>query len=162
MDTKITIKPIGIIHTPYKTTEGMPIQGAFEEKVTGTVELFQEYKEGLKDVEGFSHLILIYYFNRAKAEKLLGKPFLEDEVHGIFSIRGPMRPNHIGFSIVKIQKIEDNVSTFSEVDILDETPLLDIKPYVAYFDSRENTKNGWLEKHFLNGKIPKRTRLEEA
>jgi len=162
MDTKITIRPIGIIHTPYKTTEGMPIQGAFEEKVTGTVELFQEYKEGLKDVDEFSHLILIYHFNRAKEEKLLGKPFLEDGVHGIFSIRGPMRPNHIGFSIVKLQKIEDNVITFSEVDILDETPLLDIKPYVAYFDSRENTKNGWLEKHFKGGKIPKRTRLKET
>ena len=162
MDTKITIKPIGIIRTPYKTTEGMPIQGAFEAKVTGTVELFQRYKEGLKDVEGFSHLILIYYFNRAKDEKLLGKPFLEDEVHGIFSIRSPGRPNHIGISIVKVKEIEDNVIIFSEVDILDETPLLDIKPYVTYFDSRENTKNGWLEKHFIDGKIPKRTRLEKT
>jgi len=162
MDTKIAIKPIGIIRTPYKTTEGMPIQGAFEKKATGVVELFQEYKEGLKDVEGFSHLILIYYFNKAKGEKLSGKPFLEDEVHGIFSIRSSIRPNHIGFSIVKTRKIEDNIITFSEVDILDETPLLDIKPYVAYFDSRENTKNGWLEKHFINGKIPKRTRLKKA
>lgn len=160
MDTKITIKPIGIIHTPYKTTEGMPIQGAFEEKVTGEIEVFQEYKEGLKDVEGFSHLILVYYFNRAKGEKLIGKPFLEDEVHGIFAIRGPMRPNHIGISIVKVRKIENNVITFSEVDVLDETPLLDIKPYVAYFDSRKNTKNGWLEKHFVGGKIPKRTRIK--
>ena len=160
MDTRITIKPIGKIHTPYKTTEGMPIQGAFEEKVTGTVELFQEYKEGLKDFEGFSHLILIYQFNRAKEEKLLGKPYLEDEVHGIFAIRGPRRPNHIGFSIVKVKKIEDNVITFSEVDILDETPVLDIKPYIAYFDSRENTKNGWLEKHFVDGEIPKRTRIK--
>jgi len=159
METKITIKPIGIIHTPYKTTKGIPIQGAFEEKVTGKVELFQEYKEGLKDVEGFSHLILVYYFNRSKEEKLVGKPFLEDEVHGIFAIRGPMRPNHIGISIVKIKGIEDNVIMFSEVDILDGTPLLDIKPYVAYFDSRENTKNGWLEKHFVNGKMPKRTKI---
>ncbi|MGB2599663.1 MAG: tRNA (N6-threonylcarbamoyladenosine(37)-N6)-methyltransferase TrmO [Candidatus Omnitrophota bacterium] len=159
MDTEIAVKPIGIIHTPYKTAEGMPIQGAFAEKVTGKAELFQEYKEGLKDIEGFSHLILIYYFDRAKGEKLLGKPFLEDEVHGIFSIRSPMRPNHIGISIVKIKEIEDNVIIFSDVDILDETPLLDIKPYVAYFDSRENTKNGWLEKHFVDGKIPKRTKI---
>ncbi|MGD2278735.1 MAG: tRNA (N6-threonylcarbamoyladenosine(37)-N6)-methyltransferase TrmO [Candidatus Omnitrophota bacterium] len=138
----------------------MPIQGAFEEKVTGKAELFQEYKKGLKDVEGFSHVILIYHFNRATEEKLLGKPFLEDEVRGIFSIRSPMRPNHIGFSIVKVRKIEDNVITFSEVDILDETPLLDIKPYIAYFDSRDNTKNGWLEKHFKSGKTPKRTRIK--
>jgi len=162
MDAEINMKPIGIIHTPYKTMEGMPIQGVFEEEATGAVELYQEYKEGLKDVKGFSHLILIYHFNRTKEERLLGKPFLEDKLHGIFSIRGPMRPNYIGFSIVKIQKIEDNVITFSEVDILDKTPLLDIKPYVAYFDSRENTKNGWLEKHFIDGKIPKRTRLKKT
>jgi len=158
----ITIKPIGVIHTPYKTKEGMPIQGAFEEKVRGTVEVFQEYKEGLKDVEGFSHLILVYYFNRAKEEKLVGTPFLEDDVHGIFAIRGPMRPNHIGISIVEVNKVEDNIITFSEVDILDGTPLLDIKPYVAYFDSRKNTKSGWLEKHFKNGEIPKRTRIGQG
>ncbi len=160
MGTRITIRPIGIIHTPYNTTEGMPIQGAFEEKVTGKVEVFQEYKKGLKDVDGFSHLILVYHFDRSKEERLVGRPFLEDEEHGIFAIRGPMRPNHIGISIVKVKKIEDNIITFSEVDILDGTPLLDIKPYVAYFDSRENTKNGWLEKHFRNGKIPKRTRIK--
>lgn len=159
MDPKITMKPIGVIHTPYKTTKDMPIQGAFDEKTTGEVELFQEYEEGLKDLEGFSHVILIYYFNRAKEEKLLAKPFLEDVERGIFSIRGPMRPNHIGFSIVKVHKIKNNIITFSEVDILDKTPLLDIKPYVSYFDSRENTKQGWLEKHFLDGKIPKRTKL---
>ena len=159
MDSKITVQPIGVIHTPYKTTEGMPIQGAFEEQVTGTAELFQKYKKGLKDVEGFSHLILVYHFDRAKGEKLVGRPFLEDEEHGIFAIRSPMRPNHIGVSIVKVQKVEGNVITFSEVDILDGTPLLDIKPYVAYFDSRQDTRNGWLEKHFKSGKVPKRTRI---
>ena len=159
MNKKITVQPIGIIHTPYKTTEGMPIQGVFEDRVTGTVELFREYKKGLKDVEGFSHLILVYHFDKAKPEKLVGRPFLEYEEHGIFAIRSPMRPNHIGISIVKIQKVEDNIITFSEVDILDGTPLLDIKPYVAYFDSREHSKNGWLEKHFKSGKVPKRTRI---
>jgi len=160
MKEEIKIKPIGIIHTPYKEPKGIPIQGKFEKGITGQAELFAKYQSGLKDVEGFSHIILIYYFDRSKKEELLSKPFLEDEEHGIFAIRSPHRPNHIGVSIVKLEKVEKNIITFSEVDILDGTPLLDIKPYVSHFDSRENVKNGWLEKHFKNGKIPKRTKLE--
>ncbi len=159
MRNDINLKPIGIIHTSYKEPKGIPIQGRFEKGVTGKVELFPEYKQGLKDIEGFSHIILIYRFNRSKDEKLISKPFLEDESHGIFAIRSPHRPNHIGFSIVKLEKIANNIVTFSEVDILDGTPLLDIKPYVSHFDSRENVKNGWLDKHFKTGKIPKRTKL---
>ena len=160
MKKEIKLKPIGIIHTPYKEPKGIPIQGKFEGGVAGTIEIFTEYKKGLKDIEGFSHLILVYYFHKAKEENLVGKPFLEDEEHGVFAIRSPHRPNHIGVSIVKLEKLEKNVITFSEVDILDGTPLLDIKPYVSHFDSREDVRNGWLEKHFKNGKIPKRTKLE--
>ena len=156
----IVVKPIGIIHSPYKKAKGIPIQGKFEKDVTGTVEVFSDFQEGLKDVEGFSHVYLVYFFDRAKEEKLLGTPFLEDDEHGIFAIRSPMRPNRIGISIVKIEKVENNVVTFSEVDILDGTPLLDIKPYVSYFDSRENVRNGWIDKHFSNGTIPKRTKLD--
>ena len=89
----------------------------------------------------------------------LGRPFLEDEKHGIFAIRSPHRPNHIGFSVVKLKTITGNIVTFSGVDMLDNTPLLDIKPYISYFDSRKNVKNGWLTKHFKDGKMPKRTRL---
>jgi tRNA-Thr(GGU) m(6)t(6)A37 methyltransferase TsaA len=159
MRKEIKLKPIGIIHTPYKEPKGIPIQGKFEKSVTGTIEIFPEYKKGLKDVEGFSHLILIYYFNRSKEEKLIGKPFLEDEEHGIFAIRSPHRPNHVGFSIVKVEKVKDNTVIFSEVDMLDKTPLLDIKPYVSHFDSRNNVKNGWIERHFKNRKIPKRTKI---
>jgi len=155
------VKPIGIIRTPYKEPKGIPIQGKFEKGVTGKAELFPPYAEGLKDIEGFSHIILIYYFNRSKKEELTGKPFLEDEKHGIFAIRSPHRPNHIGFSIVKLENVEDGVVTFSEVDMLDKTPLLDIKPYVSHFDSRKNVKNGWLDKHFKSGKIPKRAKHTE-
>lgn len=160
MGKQITLKPIGVIHTPYKEPKGMPIQGGFEKNVAGQIEIFPEYQEGLKDIEGFSHLILIYYFDRAKEGKLIGKPFLEDEPHGIFAIRSPHRPNHIGFSIVKLENVKGSIVTFSEVDILDGTPLLDIKPYVSHFDSRESVKNGWLDKHFKNGRIPKRTKLK--
>ena len=160
MEKEIRLRPIGIIHTPYKDQKGIPIQGKFEKGVKGRIEVFAEYQEGLKDIEGFSHLILIYYFDRAREERLIGKPFLEDEPHGIFAIRSPHRPNHIGFSIVKLEKVANNIITFSEVDILDGTPLLDIKPYVSHFDSREDVKNGWLDKHFKSGEIPKRTKLE--
>lgn len=160
MKEKIEIKPIGIIHTLYKEPKGIPIQGKFEKGVTGRIELFPEYQQGLKDLEGFSHIILVYYFDRSKDEKLVSRPFLEDEPHGIFAIRSPHRPNHIGVSIVELKKIEDNIVTFSEVDMLDNTPLLDIKPYVSHFDSRENVKNGWLDKHFKSGKIPERTKLK--
>lgn len=160
MKKEIKLNPIGIIHTPYKESKGIPIQGKFENGVSGQAELFPEYLQGLKDIEGFSHLILIYFFNRSKDANLIGKPFLEDIEHGIFAIRSPHRPNHIGFSIVKLEKIIDNIITFFEVDILDGTPLLDIKPYVSYFDSRENVKNGWLEKHFKDAKVPSRIKLQ--
>jgi len=159
MKEPITIKPIGIIHTPYKEPKGIPIQGKFEKGVRGTVRLFPEYQAGLKDIEGFSHVILIYHFNRSKEEKLTGRPFLEDTEPGIFAIRSPHRPNHIGFSMVKLKSVKGNTITFTEVDILDGTPLLDIKPYVKHFDSRDKVKNGWINKHFKTGKIPKRTRL---
>ncbi len=160
MEKDINIKPIGTIYTPYKEPKGIPIQGRFNKNVKGRIELFQEYRAGLKDIEGFSHLILIYYFNRSKGESVMGKPFLENEEHGIFAIRSPHRPNHIGVSVVKLEKVEDNVITFAEVDVLDGTPLLDIKPYVSHFDSRGDVKNGWLEKHFINGNIPKGTKLK--
>ncbi len=160
MEKEIKLKPIGIIHTPYKDAKGMPIQGTFEKGVTGRIDIFPEYEQGLRDIEGFSHIILIYHFDRSGEEKLISKPFLEDEMHGIFAIRSPHRPNHIGFSIVKLEKVSGNTVTFSEVDMLDGTPLLDIKPYVSHFDSRANVKNGWLDKHFENGKIPRRTKLK--
>jgi len=160
MKKSIKIGPIGIIHTTYKEPKGIPIQGKFEKGVIGTIRLFPKYQAGLKDIEGFSHVILIYHFNRSKEERLVSKPFLEDIEHGIFAIRSPHRPNHIGFSIVKLKSVQGNVITFSEVDILDGTPLLDIKPYVKHFDSRDKVKNGWIGKHFKNGNIPKRTKIK--
>lgn len=146
---KIEIKPIGMIHTPYETTRDMPIQGFLnQKKVTGYAEIFPEYTAGLQDLEGFSHVILIYHFHQSAQEKLFARPFLENVKHGIFAIRGPHRPNHLGLSIVKVNSIKENRLHFSEVDMLNGTPLLDIKPYVKYFDSREKTRAGWLEKHF--------------
>ena len=156
----ITLKPIGVIHTPYHEARDIPIQGIFKADVEGWIELDEKYQAGLKDLDGFSHAILLYYFHRSSEENLEGKPFLEDETHGIFAIRSPHRPNHLGISVVKIKRIEENKLFFTEVDILDGTPLLDIKPYSRYFDCREDVVSGWMDKHFENGTIPTRTILK--
>jgi len=145
---KIFMTPIGIIHSPYKQIEGIPIQGKFKPEVKAYIELKEEYAPGLRDLEGFSHAILIYYFHKSQKEQIIGKPFLEDKEYGIFAIRSPHRPNHIGISVVKIEGIEENKLHFSEVDVLDGTPVLDIKPYVKHFDSRDNVISGWIDKHF--------------
>ena len=151
---QITVQPIGIIHSPYKESKGIPIQGTFDDKIEAWIELRDGYADGLKDLDGFSHAILIYYFHRSQREEIEGRPFLEQEKHGIFAIRSPHRPNHIGLSVVKIKSIQDNRMYFTEVDVLDGTPLLDIKPYVKYFDIRNNVISGWLDKHFADGEIP--------
>ena len=155
--SQITMNPIGKIYSPYKESKEIPIQGRFKDDVAAWVELKKEYTRGLKDLDKFSHCILIYYFHKSDKETIEGKPFLEDEKHGIFAIRSPHRPNHIGFSVVKIQQIKGNKLYFTQVDVIDGTPLLDIKPYVKHFDSREDVISGWLDKHFKNGKIPDKT-----
>ena len=154
---EIIMHPIGMIHTPYKESKDIPIQGRFKDYVEAYLELKPEYIEGLTDLDEFSHAILIYYFHESTREDIKGKPYLEEENHGIFAIRSPHRPNHIGFSIVKIKKIIENKLYFTEVDIIDGTPLLDIKPYISHFDSRDNVVCGWLDKHFKNGNIPQDT-----
>jgi len=154
MDEAIRVQPIGIIRSPFKEVKGMPIQGIFASDVQGSVELKPQYADGLKDLEKFSHAILIYYFHKSASEKPVGKPFLENEEHGIFAIRSPHRPNHIGLSVVRIKSIEENRLHFTQVDVLDGTPLLDIKPYVRQFDSREDAVCGWIDKHFEDGQRP--------
>ena len=125
----------------------MPIQPSSAEGVEGKVTLDPALQEGLQDLEGFSHLILLYYFHQGGDPKLLLKPFLEDKEHGVFATRAPRRPNGIGLSIVKLLKIKQNILTIANVDILDGTPLLDIKPYIPYFDQPEADRVGWLEKN---------------
>ena len=154
---KIIMHQIGIVHSPYKESKDIPIQGRFKDDVEAWVELKEKYVKGLKDLDKFSHAILLYYFHKSDKETISGKPFLEDDEHGIFAIRSPHRPNHIGFSVVKIKRIQENKVYFTQVDMIDETPLLDIKPYVKYFDSRDDVVSGWLDKHFKNGKIPDKT-----
>ncbi len=141
----IELKPIGIIHTPFTKLEGMPIQPRGAAGVHGTVQLFEEYHVGLKDLDGFSHIILLYYFHRSRDFKLQVVPFMDSESRGLFATRAPKRPNPIGLSIVQLDRIENGVLHIQNVDILDGTPLLDIKPFVPDFDSYEEVLTGWLE-----------------
>jgi len=154
---QIVMQPIGKINSPYKKSKDIPIQGKFKDNIEAFIELKKEYVKGLKDLNKFSHCILIYYFHKSNKITIEGKPFLENDKHGIFAIRSPHRPNHIGFSVVKIQRIQGNKLYFTQVDMIDGTPLLDIKPYVNYFDNRKDVTSGWLDKHFKNGKIPDKT-----
>lgn len=145
MKREFRIKAIGVIHTPYSETAETPIQGAFEPDAVGTVEVFDEFAEGLADVEGFSHLTLIYIFHKAKPAGLIVKPFLVDELKGVFATRSPRRPNGIGMTTVRLLGRDGNFLRVAGVDMLDGTPLLDIKPYVPYFDEKTGTRVGWLE-----------------
>ena len=140
----IEYKPIGIIRSPYQSLSGMPIQPAGAEGVAGTVEIDAQYREGIKNLSGFSHIILIYHFHMAKSPSLLIRPYMNDEPHGIFETRYPDRPNPIGISVVRLVKVEECVLHIEDVDILDGTPLLDIKPYVPEFDVRPVKSIGWL------------------
>jgi tRNA-Thr(GGU) m(6)t(6)A37 methyltransferase TsaA len=142
---QLKLESIGIIHSPYQKKEDIPIQGVFKPEGVGSIEVFDQYAEGLTDVEGFSHLLIVYYFHKSKSFSLLGKPFLEDKLHGIFAIRSPHRPNHLGVSVVRLLERDGNTLKVGEIDVFDGTPLLDIKPYVPKFDERKNVKIGWLE-----------------
>jgi tRNA-Thr(GGU) m(6)t(6)A37 methyltransferase TsaA len=143
MVEKITFKPIGIIYTPYSKKEGTPIQGCFAPGNKGFIELYPEYEDGLQDIQGFSHLILLYYFHKAEGCSLLTKPFLDEDEKGIFAIRHFNRPNPLSLSVVKLIRVRDNILDIESVDMLDGTPLLDLKPYVPQFDIKEDAKDGW-------------------
>ncbi|NWJ97077.1 MAG: tRNA (N6-threonylcarbamoyladenosine(37)-N6)-methyltransferase TrmO [Chloroflexi bacterium] len=142
----ITYAPIGLIHSPFKEPAGMPIQSVAAKGVAGSIELAPEYWEGLLDLEGFSHLILIYHLHLVQGSSLVVTPFLDDQVHGVFATRSPKRPNPIGFSIVRLLKIEEGTLHIEDVDLVDGTPLLDIKPYVPLFDNRAEVRIGWFAK----------------
>ncbi len=142
---KIEYQPIGTIYSPFKDIEGMPIQPTGAEGISGTIEIYPEFSEGLTDLEGFSHIILLYHFHKAEGFKLMVTPFLDSKQHGVFATRAPKRPSHIGLSTVKLINVKNNILQIENVDILDETPLLDIKPYVTEFDYHPADRNGWLE-----------------
>lgn len=145
MEQTITMHPIGIIRTQFINIADMPIQPGGSKGAEGIIEINPEFQKGLADLEGFSHITLIYHFHLVKEYKLSIVPFMDDKPHGIFATRSPVRPNAIGISTVKLNKLENNKLYITDVDMLDGTPLLDIKPFFPKYDNRENVKAGWLE-----------------
>jgi tRNA-Thr(GGU) m(6)t(6)A37 methyltransferase TsaA len=139
----IAYKPIGVIRSGHGREEETPIQPVYAKGCKGRTEIFPEFAEGLRDLEGFSHVYLLYHFHRAGAAKLLVKPFLQDIERGVFATRAPCRPNAIGLSVVELVRRDGNVLYLDGIDVLDGTPLLDIKPYTAKFDRFETSRNGW-------------------
>lgn len=140
---KIEFSPIGIIHTPFKTIENMPIQPTADNNTGGWVEIFNEYNEGLADLEGFSHLYLIFHLHKISGYKLKVIPFLDTVERGVFSTRSPARPNPVGLSLVKLISVTGNILKIQGIDILDGTPLIDIKPFVPFFEETEDIRTGW-------------------
>jgi tRNA-Thr(GGU) m(6)t(6)A37 methyltransferase TsaA len=138
------IHQIGIIHSPHKSIENMPIQPKGAIGIEGYVLIEEQYVVGLQDLEGFTHIYLMYFFHAATRTALQVKPFMDTQTRGVFATRSPLRPNHIGLSIVRLNKIEGNKLFICDIDILNNTPLLDIKPYVARFDHVKESKSGWL------------------
>ena len=140
-----TFVPIGIIHTPFTDPAGMPIQPAGAKGVKGTITIDEKYRDGLRDLSGFSRIILIYALHRSKGYTLEVVPFLDTKTHGVFATRAPRRPNAIGLSVVRLVTIAGSSLVVQDVDVLDGTPLLDIKPYVPAFDSFPDAKAGWFD-----------------
>ncbi|MFT3753101.1 MAG: tRNA (N6-threonylcarbamoyladenosine(37)-N6)-methyltransferase TrmO [Paludibacter sp.] len=143
----LIIKPIGVIHTPHTDVKDMPIQPIAAEGIKGYIELLPEYVNGLKDIESFSHLTLFYHFHKINGYELVVTPFMDTEKRGIFATKAPKRPNAIGLSTVKLIAVEGNILYIEQVDMLDGTPLIDIKPFYPRYDNRENVRIGWLEKN---------------
>jgi tRNA-Thr(GGU) m(6)t(6)A37 methyltransferase TsaA len=138
-----TIAPIGVIHTPFKYAKGTPIQAAASKGAQGVVELLPEFISGLRDLAEFERVWLIYLMDRASAVQLVVRPYLDTEEHGVFATRSPARPNHLGLSAVRLLGVEENRLLIADVDMLDGTPLIDIKPYVPAFDSFDQARAGW-------------------
>ncbi len=139
-----TIEPIGIIHSPHHNKDDCPIQPPYAATTVGKVEVFEQYQDGLKDIETFSHIYLLYQFDRAGQIRLIRPTFFDDEAHGIYASRHPCRPNGIGLSIVRLIKRDKNILEIAGIDVLDGTPLLDIKPYIPRFDLVPDATEGWL------------------
>jgi len=141
----VVYRPIGVVHSPFKEPDGVPIQPVAARDVEGVIEILPEYAEGLRDIGGFSHLILVYHFHLSSELSMIVKPYLDDETHGVFATRAPARPNPIGISVVRLVRVDGTRLHVTGVDILDGTPVLDIKPYVPRFDAIETERIGWLK-----------------
>jgi len=141
----IVFKPIGVIHTPFPEPKGAPIQPSRSSHAKGRIEIYPEFQPGLCDLDGFSHITLVYYFHLSEGFDLAVTPFLDTQLRGLFSTRAPRRPNAIGLSVVRLLSIEDGVINIEDVDMVEGTPLLDIKPFIPAFEDIDSYRLGWLE-----------------
>jgi tRNA-Thr(GGU) m(6)t(6)A37 methyltransferase TsaA len=141
----IVYQPIGTVHTPYQSPDGMPVQASRSDKAPGTVVLDEAYVEGLADLEGFSHVILVCHLHLARPYRLRVTPYLDDVPRGLFATRAPARPNPVGISVVALERIDGPTLYVRGIDLIDGTPLLDIKPWVGEFDEPAQVRFGWLE-----------------
>ncbi len=141
----ITYHPIGVIHSPFNDLASMPIQPTSDASAPGSIEIYAPFVEGLKDLDGFSHLILLYHLHKVRDAALTVTPFLDSVPRGIFATRAPARPNPIGLSVVNLVRIEGPILYVADLDVLNGTPLLDLKPYVPAFDHSPVVRTGWLE-----------------
>ena len=142
---EITLSPIGRLETPFNDITDMPIQPSVLADTRGKAVLDEKFMLGLKDLDGFSHIILLFLLHKISGYQLEVVPFMDTLPHGIFATRSPKRPNRIGMSIVRVERVEGNIVHFKGVDMLNGSPLLDIKPYYSYFDQQTQVRNGWLE-----------------
>lgn len=141
----LELRPIGTIRSPFVEPAGTPIQPVYADGTEGTVEVFEPFVEGLADLEGFDRIWLLYWFDKSGGAKMRVIPYLDNQEHGLFATRAPVRPNPIGLSCVALRCIAGNVLHVADLDILDGTPLLDIKPYVPAFDSYPAARSGWVD-----------------
>ncbi|NDY56250.1 tRNA (N6-threonylcarbamoyladenosine(37)-N6)-methyltransferase TrmO [Desulfovibrio sulfodismutans] len=142
---QIVYQPIGIVHTPFHSVRGMPIQPVGAIGVVGRLEVYPEFEEGLRDLDGFSHVIMLYHLHKIQGHALSVRPFLDTSERGIFATRSPRRPNPIGISVLRVLSVAGNMVELENVDMLDQTPVLDIKPYVADFDVWDADRFGWFD-----------------
>ncbi len=149
----LQVQPIGVIHSPFTQPRGTPIQSAFADGAAGSVTVFDEFREGLKDLEGFERIWLLYWFDRAPEGRLLVTPFLDTEQRGIFATRSPARPNPLGLSCVRLTAVEGGTLHVADIDVIDGTPLLDIKPYVPRFDHFSAARAGWFDNSCLSRRV---------
>jgi tRNA-Thr(GGU) m(6)t(6)A37 methyltransferase TsaA len=152
-ERKIELRPIGVIHSPFKECKDMPIQPAMAQGVTGSIHVFDEFAAGLKDLAGFDRIWLLFWFHRAGPVQMSVVPYLDSQKRGLFATRAPARPNPIGLSHVRLLAVEGSILRVADLDVLDGTPLLDIKPYVPRFDCFEVTRCGWLDTVTMRNRV---------
>lgn len=163
MSSEMCVKPIGVVFSPFRdVSDNVPIQGAFSPDAEGLVKVYPEYAAGLDDIEGFSHLIVLYGFHKCRGSMLTVRPYMDDREHGVFATRSPHRPNHIGLTVVKLLSREGNCLHVAGVDMVDGTPVLDIKPCVPAFDCATVTETGWMEKYLSGGGKPVSTAVRSG